>query len=409
MFSRLAKVHEAHLAELVRAGAGVAQFLALARGLDIASYGRLASLTFITALLVPLLTMPASMVMLRRSARGESSSVMTRSVLWTAMKAMTAGAAVISVLFLFDLLPFSYAICMVFVLAELGPGTALQGLTSMAQGRQHYGTYLALVAASSGVRLLAALLLVFMGLSVLQWTAILMLTSCAVAAMALLVVTIGEPANTFKRNADDPNDTWVYAANSLVVRFVDDIDKVLLGSLSSYAEAGAYTAGYRLASYVLVPTRGVLGRFLPSLFAPGGTSQDQMLSNLRAIRRRLVITSLPVAGVLSMTALALPVVLGPEYLASQGLALALIPCLALRGHHYVYGDLLAALGRARIRLFGQLISAALPLLAYLLLIPALGSWGAVIATLLGELATISLMRRLAESALSTCRTEFGAP
>ncbi|HZU49104.1 MAG TPA: hypothetical protein VFA16_17895, partial [Mycobacterium sp.] len=191
----------------------------------------------------------------------------------------------------------------------------------------------------------------------------------------------------------------VFGINALTLRVSDDLDKGILAIVDSYHAVGVYTVAYRIASYVLFPSRAVLGRFMPAVFraGPSVTSEwrDLVRKTQKELAGMLLLTMPPLIG----GALLLPLVLGQRYAASVPMAITLIPLLGLRGLHWIYGDILVAIGRIRLRLVAQCISLIIPLVAYVVLIQVMASWGAVIATGLGEVLAILCMRGIAIKAM----------
>jgi len=191
----------------------------------------------------------------------------------------------------------------------------------------------------------------------------------------------------------------IFGLNTLSVRVLDDADKAILALFRSYAEVGRYTVAFRVASYVLFPARAVLGRFMPAIFKAGTDDAQELPRIARAARRQLFGAVLLSGPVLAVAALCLPLVLGSRYSAAVPMAIVMIPLLGIRGVHWIYGDILVALGRVRTRLAAQFMALVVPLACYFGLSPLLGAWGAVIATGIGEAVTILWMRRFAASAL----------
>jgi O-antigen/teichoic acid export membrane protein len=183
-----------------------------------------------------------------------------------------------------------------------------------------------------------------------------------------------------------------FATNATTVRLLDDADKVVLGIFSGFETVGIYTAAYRAAAFILVPMRGVLARAMPQMFRYAANEDlSSLMMFLKKTQFTLLWTFVLTAFPLGLAALAIPTVLGPGYAESRALCLALIPALALRAFHFTLGDVLTSVGRLRARSGSQVLGLALPLAALLLLVPRFGAWGAVVATYIGEAATVLAM------------------
>ncbi len=170
-------------------------------------------------------------------------------------------------------------------------------------------------------------------------------------------------------------------------------------------------AAYRIASYVMVPVRAQLAEFFHSIFdkaSPDGISPGARTAAGRAARR-VALAVLLAVPLLTAAAAALPLVGGQEYAASLPYAVVLIPAIGLRGFHYLYGDLLVAAQRPRLRVLAQAVGLGLPLLACFVLVQFLGLWGAVLATAVGEVMAVLVMRRFAHRLLATPAQTAAAP
>lgn len=379
-------------AEALRAAAGLVQFLVLARLLGATGFGQLALVTLGAALLQPLLTPSVGLVLVRASAAG----VQERRLVWdlasSCLRAGLLAAALAAAVAATGVLDVPLAAVTLLWWSEIGALGLLGGLAAIAQGKREFSRYRNLVALVAAVRAgAAAALLLAPDVDLQTWAEVLALASTPVAVAA----TWWSRARATGDEGAGPryDDAWVFSLNTLALRLSDDADKAFVAAYAGYAAAGAYTAAYRLGSYVMVPVRGVLAEFAPALFRAthGAEPGPQVWQQVRsAVARVLVAVGVAIPPLYAGAMLA-PRLLGPGYADLSAYALVLVPALGLRGVHYVFGDVLTATGRVRRRLAAQGASVLLPLVACVLLIPAWGAWGAVWATLLGEVLAVVLL------------------
>jgi O-antigen/teichoic acid export membrane protein len=385
-------------AEALRLAAGLIQFLVLARLMTVSEYGQLAILYFAAALAAPLVNSRGTMVNVRRAAHGTNERPLLRAVLLSTMCGAGAAAVLTGVFGATGVLPGGVIASAGILVSELCAGTALQGIASIRQGRLDLAGYRNWIAVAAGGRVVAVVAFAASGSHSLAAWATLVAAVLSVVAVAGLAIAFcharctddGDPVGS-----SPPWETSIFALNALTLRVSDDADKALLAAFESYSAVGIYTVAYRIASYILFPSRAVMGRFMPAIFKEGCKPAPDWPAVVREARRELVSMLGLAAPVLVAASLAAPLVLGRRYANAEPMAVALIPLLALRGFHWIYGDVLVAVGRVRSRLVGQVASLVVPMVAYVALIPSLGAWGAVLGTGVGEAIAIAFMREIA--------------
>lgn len=397
-------------AEFVRAGAGAVQFVLLARLLTLSDFGRLAVLNFVLSVAAPFLSVNVNMMLVRALTLGLGIRLALRRVLGWAL--LGAGVSLLALVVLPLGLHWPLATKAVLLLAfvELTGNTFLTGICALwqAQGRFDRARTATVVSALGRITALAALLPVHRHSAVAYaelLAAATVVTTVVIGATTRVQVTrLGRtedtgptaPPHVFRQR---PRESLVFAANALSVRVLDDVDKAILAIFEGYGVVALYTAAYRVASYILVPTRGVLTRYVPRLFGQAAADPAGMLEVRRKTAHQLRFVLVIAGGALGLLTVPAPWIVGSGYRGVRPYALVLIPLLALRGFHYMWGDMLTALGRVRVRLAAQVLSLSIPVAAYFALIPLIGIWGAVVATGVGEVTTILVMSALAHRAL----------
>lgn len=381
-------------AEAAKAVGGMVQFALVARALGPADYGRWVAVSLLAALLLPLTTWGANSTFLRAAATGAPPGHLELRITRLSLGSGVLAALVAAVAAPRLLPGVGAGTAAAVVFAEVGLLNLLGLRALVAQGEHRFERYrnrsVHIVLLRVGAAVVYAT--VWGGTGLAGWS-VLYLASAALGAAPWLW-RAHRRRNQSLGTAVDAADAWLFVLTTLSLRVYDDADKYLLLRTGALVDAGVYAAAYRLASYLLVPVRAVLAQSYPEMLRLGASDPLAVWQAAgRAARRSVLVgaaTALPLTG----AALLLPTVAGTGYAGTAPLVLALAPALGLRGAHYAYADVLTVLGHQRVRAAAQLVSFSLPLAAYVLLIPRAGAWGAVVATGLGEVATVLVMAGL---------------
>jgi O-antigen/teichoic acid export membrane protein len=161
----------------------------------------------------------------------------------------------------------------------------------------------------------------------------------------------------------------------------NDLDKTMLARLSTLQATGAYTAAYRVVDMALTPLRAVLAAAYPRFFAAGAEGLEGSLVLVRKLAPATV-------GYCALAGLALlagadlvPLLLGSSYDGAVGALRGLAALPLLKVAHYLAADALTGAGRQGVRSTWQLAVALANVVLNLVLIPAHGLAGAVVASL----------------------------
>jgi O-antigen/teichoic acid export membrane protein len=385
-------------AEAIKAAAGMVQFVLVARALGAEDYGRWVAISLFVALLLPIVTWGANSTFLRAVARSGSSYALELRV---ARLSLLCGAvaAIVAAVVGPHVLPYVDAGTVAAVtFAEVGLLNLLALRALLAQGEGRFSSYRNRSMYVAAVRLIASVVYVvaFADTGIRGWALVYLVVSSLAAAPWILRCAVRARTATAPVPA---RDAWLFVLTTVSLRLYDDADKYVLTRAASLSEAGVYAAAYRLVSYVLVPVRGVLAQSYPAMLALGPDDPSGVWRTAVAAARRSTFVGCVAALPLAAAAALLPSVAGDAYRGSAVLVLALSPALSLRGAHYAFADVLTVLGRQRVRAAAQVASFALPVGAYLWLIPLWGAWGAVAATALGEIVTVSVMAAVGRRAV----------
>ncbi len=229
--------------------------------------------------------------------------------------------------------------------------------------------------------------------SVLGWVQLYAVASLLVAAAAVLLVTrlLGPPRWMPIRCAHLSEGLSFSFSNSAISVY-NDIDKALLVSHGMLVAAGIYAAAYRVVDVVSTPIFSLFGAASPRLFAQGARDGPRAaMRGAHSLLRWAIPFGCVAAGLLALSAPALPRVFGASFAASVSALRLLCVLPLLRGLHYAWGTAITACANQWWRTAAQAGTAGLNLGLNLWLIPRWGWQGAAVASLLsdGALAALS--------------------
>ncbi len=171
----------------------------------------------------------------------------------------------------------------------------------------------------------------------------------------------------------------------------NDIDKAMLGRLATVEAAGFYTAAYRVIDMAFIPVGALLGAAYPKFFREGqhGIARATMLIH-RLLPPGVAYCMLAGAGLVAFADL-VPVILGQDYTGAVDAlrALAVIPLFKLL--HYLPSNALTGAGMQGARSVAQGAAAGANVALNVVLIPAYGYWGAVVASVLTDGALVVMV------------------
>jgi O-antigen/teichoic acid export membrane protein len=178
-------------------------------------------------------------------------------------------------------------------------------------------------------------------------------------------------------------ESWPIAVSSLAVfTFYANIDTIILGATRSEAEAGVYSAAYRVfLGFNIVAIFGAYSIFPAISRAADVSTPKDLLERTMPFLRMLVIygTAIVAVSVLGAADI-LGLLFGPSY--REGADAFVLLCISTSWYcvGYAVGYNLIAIGRSRRFSIGAAMAGGLALLLDLLLIPPFGIVGAGAAT-----------------------------
>lgn len=292
-------------------------FVIIAHALGPAAYGSFVACTALIGTMSPFASCGTGHVMIKYIARNRNALA---AYLGNALLVTVVSGSVLTLFALIlrpHILPVSSTSGMLTAVAiadlfGLGINNiCLQVFLALEQGRR----FSHLMAFSTGVRLVAAIILVALGPTATHWAYL-------YAASALIATTTGVVAVSrfcapprFQLNLFVPSvREGFHFATSLASQSVyNDIDKAMLARLSTVEAAAIYAVAHRFIEAAILPIQSVAAAVYPEFFRQGMQGVTSAFAFARRIVGRTVIYGIGTAITLFLAAGLLPVIVGKAY------------------------------------------------------------------------------------------------
>lgn len=224
------------------------------------------------------------------------------------------------------------------------------------------------------------------------WTKIYWLSSFAVAAAGLTIVTVRFGGPRWRKITwKEISDGLSFSVSSSSISIYNDIDKTYLVSLGQNAAAGIYSAAYRIIDVASAPIYSVYTAAFPQFFREGAKSVRHASLFSRKLLTKTTLYSVAVGVLMFICAPVLPHLLGKSFAGSTSALrwLCLLPLI--RCFHYAAGSTITSSVSQWYRTAQQVSAALLNLGLNAILIPRYSWHGAAAASLLtdGALAAMN--------------------
>lgn len=208
-----------------------------------------------------------------------------------------------------------------------------------------------------------------------EWSIFYLMSTAVSAIVGILLVhkSFGVPKIDLIKIKTELLEGFYFSISLSAQNIYNDIDKTMLGRLSSLSSAGIYASAYRIIDVAFVPVRSLLYAAYARFFQQGSTG----ITGSIQLAKRLA----PIAGVygaiagigLFFFAPIVPNILGSEYMDAAIALRWLSPLPLLKALHYFAADTLTGAGFQGLRSGVQIVIAIFNVLFNLWLIP-LYSW-----------------------------------
>lgn len=354
-------------------------FVEIARSLGVRNYGAFLGVVALVGIVYPFGSLGSGNLLVKNVARDRTLF----PVYWGRTIAVTAtfGSVLIATVLAISrfALPAEVPVLLVMMVAI----SDILGLNLITQAGQAFQAFeqlrwtAAINVMMSAGRLLGALILtaIYRHPSAFQWGFIYLGCTVVVASVSVMLVRwrLGSPRFEWRFLRRELREGFYFSASQSSQTIYNDIDKTMLARLSTLDAAGVYGAAYRLIDVSFAPISAALWSAYPHFFRAGVHGISSSLAYAKPLMRRALIYSGTVFFLLLISSGIVPLILGPEYVATAASLrwLAILP--VLKALHYFYSDTLTSAGYQGVRTAVQAAVAVFNVLLNLWLIPAY-SW-----------------------------------
>jgi O-antigen/teichoic acid export membrane protein len=372
-----------------------AYFAIVAHVLGPAGYGTYVACTALVSTMAPFATLGTGNVMIKYVARNRN---VLPAYLGNALLVTVAFGSFITLFVLLirpRVLPASAtaAMLMAVAIAEL-LGTQMTAICGQVfQALEQAPRYAQILTWSTGLRVIAALILAASAHTPLHW-AYLYATAGVIATIGGLVAVSRYCARPrFQLNLLVPSvrEGFHFASSAATQTVYNDIDKTMLARLSTVESAAIYAVAYRFIEAAMLPIHSVAAATYPEFFRQGMSGVTAAFGFARRIIRRSVLYGVAMAVFLFLAARSVPLLMGRAY-AESAVALRWLCFLAvLKSVHAFLTDTLTGADYQWQRSLVQIAVAGFNVLLNLWIIRAYAWRGAAWSSLVTDLLLAVLL------------------
>jgi O-antigen/teichoic acid export membrane protein len=283
----------------------------------------------------------------------------------------------------------------------------LQVFLALEQGRR----YSQLMAFSTVVRLLAAIMLVVVTPTATHWAYLYAASAVIATTTALIFVSWGCAAPQFQLTLFVPSvrEGFHFATSLASQSIYDDIDKTMLARLSTVESAAIYAVAYRFIDGAMLPIQSLAAAVYPEFFRQGMNGVTSTFKFARHILRRTFIYGTGTAIVLFLAAGLVPLIMGRGYTESVVALRWLCVLPAIKSVHAFLTDTLTGANYQWQRSSAQIAVAVFNIVVNLWIIRAYAwrgaAWSSLLTdSLLAALLYIIIRRHLRRERAATSAT-----
>jgi O-antigen/teichoic acid export membrane protein len=330
-------------------------FVIIARTLGVEKYGEFVSITALIAIAFPFAGLGTEILMLKNVAKDRSLF----AVYWGNSLLVTIVTAAVLIILAVVLAPLllHHSITPLAILIVAVSDLIFGSITSLASrvfqsiDRLDVSAKISIFIMFNKVLAAISLLIFFPKPDELNWIWLYSFSSIISALYSVILVQrlVGFPALELARIKSELTEGISFSVSSSAYTVYSDIDKTMLGKLSTLAATGVYAAAYRLIDVAFIPVISICGAAYAEFFRKG---KDGIAATITFARSLVLITSSysVIAGIcLFLLAPVAPQILGDEYISVVPALRLLAPILLFRSLQHFGGDILSGSGFQNLR------------------------------------------------------------
>ncbi len=180
---------------------------------------------------------------------------------------------------------------------------------------EQFRKYTQLLAGSTALRLLGAIVLAASSATALKWAYLYAVSTLIAAVMGLIVVTrcCGSPCFQLKLVVPSMREGFHFSTSAASQSVYNDIDKTMLARLSTLDAAAIYAVAYRFVDAAMLPVSSLAAATYPEFFRRGVHGVTSSFAFAWSIIRRSVVYGLFIGAALFIAAGLVPVIMGQGY------------------------------------------------------------------------------------------------
>jgi O-antigen/teichoic acid export membrane protein len=248
--------------------------------------------------------------------------------------------------------------------------------------------YTQLLAGSTGLRLLGAVVLAASSATALRWAYLYAASTLIAALIGLFVVTrcCGSPHFQLKLVLPSMREGFHFSTSAASQSVYNDIDKTMLARLSTLDAAAIYAVAYRFVDAAMLPVSSLAAAAYPEFFRRGLQGVTSSFAFAWGIIRRSAVYGLLIGIALFVVASLVPGIMGQEYEKSVVALRWLCVLPVIKSVHAFLTDTLTGADYQWQRSMVQIVVAGFNIVLNLWIIRAYGwrgaAWSSVITDLL---------------------------
>ncbi len=327
-----------------------AYFVTIARTLGVAKYGEFVSITALMAIVSPFVGLGIEILLLKNVAKNRNlfAAYWGNSLFVT----LVTGVGFILLLMLLapSLLAHSISPLAILLVAVsdliFGSITNIAGRSFQAVDRLNVSAQIGIFVMFTKVLAAIALLKYFPNPTGLEWVWLYSTSSILSALFAVILIQrwLGPPTLELGRIKSELGEGVSFSISNSAYTIYSDIDKTMLGKLSTLAATGIYAAAYRLIDVAFIPVISICGAAYADFFRKGKDGVGAALAFAKPLVAISAAYSLLAGLGLFLLSPVVPIILGDEYIPVVEALRWLSPIPLFRAMQHLGGDILSGSG-----------------------------------------------------------------